>query len=99
MILNNVHLAAHLLDPCKRGQYILSSQKIDAVEFIRFIAETMSLSENVMTDMADYHYHRGIYSEHFLWKNLEKIEAVETFRTMDRFVKCNCKNSINFRCN
>jgi hypothetical protein len=70
MILNNVHLAAYLLDPSKQGQYLSNSQKIDALEFINSVAEIMNLNDNVMTDLANYQSHKSIFIEVFF---MEKI--------------------------
>lgn len=82
MILNNIHLAAHLLDPSKQGQYLSNPQKIDALEFINSVAETMNINENVMTDLANYQSHKGIFSKVFLWKNIDKIEPLKWWKLL-----------------
>lgn len=78
MLLKIVHLAAHFLDPYQKSKLLSPLQRIDALEFISKVAESMGL--DVMNDSSNYQSCKGIWSKHFLRKNIDSVEQLKWWR-------------------
>lgn len=68
MAIEHIHLAAHMLDPRCIGKYLTKEEKIDATQFILFLAKHLKFDEsNVLSDLANYRTQSGLWSKNSVW--------------------------------
>ena len=63
MGIQHIHLAAHLLDPRYKGQYLTNEESVDASQFIYSLANHIKIDKiDVITDLANYRTNNGLWS-------------------------------------
>ncbi|KAL5236974.1 hypothetical protein ACI65C_004384 [Semiaphis heraclei] len=68
MATEQIHLAAHLLDPRYKGKYLTKEESVDASQFIYSLAKYINLHQaNVLCDLANYRTNSGLWARDFVW--------------------------------
>lgn len=71
MATEQIHLAAHLLDPRFKGKYLTKEESVDASQFIDSLASYIEVQQvDVLSDLANYRTKSGLWSKNFVWNCL-----------------------------
>jgi len=71
MATEQIHLAAHLLDPRYKGKYLTKEESVDASQFIYSLANYINLHQtDVLCDLANYRTNSGLWARDFVWNCL-----------------------------
>lgn len=80
-----IHLAAYLLDPNTQGLTLNENEDLDAMEFIKILAQNHNF--DVVTDLANYKARDGFWRKRFIWEKVEDISPVTWWKGL-----CSSKN-------
>lgn len=70
--IEQIHLAAHLLDPRHKGKYLTKEESVEASQFIYSFSKYINLPQaDVLCDLANYRTNSGLWARDFVWNCLK----------------------------
>jgi len=77
-MINPIHLAATVFDPCDQGTSLTSEEYIDETEFIYNISMTRGLNPSIiMSEVANYKTKStGVWLKIYLWESANSMEPL-----------------------